>query len=100
MSNRVAGPASKTVVVVTGKAKTRLRQVYVAASFMIFPNTQLGRATALRRRLDGVGFRPAMGVVKRLDRVAARFSLLRGLGWEVLEGLSLVASYLGYAVRC
>ncbi len=58
MSNRVAGPASKTVVVVTGKAKTRLRQVYVAASFMIFPNTQLGRATALRRRLDGVGFRP------------------------------------------
>jgi len=41
-----------------------------------------------------------MGVVKRLDRVAARFSLLRGLGWEVLEGLSLVASYLGYAVRC
>jgi len=30
-------------------------------------------------------FRPAMGVVKRLDRVAARFSLLR-TGWEVLPG--------------
>ena len=34
--------------------------------------------------LDGV-YRPAMGVVKRLDRVAARFSLLR-TGWEVLPG--------------
>ena len=31
-----------------------------------------------RRRLGEVGFRPAMGVVKRLDRVAARFSLLEG----------------------
>src|SRR5258705_9685451 len=76
MSNRVAGPASKTVVVVTGKAKTRLRQVYVAASFMIFPNTQLGRATALRRRLDGVGFRPPMVSVKLPKSEVSGFSSL------------------------